>query len=189
MENLFEEAIIFASNAHAGMLRKACNQPYMLHPMEAAVIIGTMTDDPEVLAAAVLHDVVEDAGVSFETIREKFGNRVADLVSSETENKRVEQSAASTWEIRKSEAIDVLKNTDSIDVKMLYLGDKLFNLRSIARGLEQEGDRFWCHFNQQDTQKHYWYYRSIANAISELSGFSAWQEFDNLVTKLFVTKN
>lgn len=49
--------------------------PYILHPMEAAVIAGTLTQDPEVLAAAVLHDTVEDAGVTLEEICAACGER------------------------------------------------------------------------------------------------------------------
>ena len=61
---LVSEAISFAAKAHDGMRRKTGNAPYILHPMEAAVIVGTMTDDQNVIAAAALHDVVEDAGIS-----------------------------------------------------------------------------------------------------------------------------
>ena len=59
---LVNEAVAFAVKAHDGMRRKKGGLPYILHPLEAAVIVGTMTDDQNVIAAAVLHDVVEDAG-------------------------------------------------------------------------------------------------------------------------------
>ena len=59
--------------------------------MEAAVIVSTMTDDQEVIAAAALHDVVEDAGITMETIEEQFGTRVRKLVESETEDKRADR--------------------------------------------------------------------------------------------------
>ena len=52
---LVSEAIIFAVNAHDGMRRKKNKSPYILHPMEAAVIVSTMTNDQEVIAAAALH--------------------------------------------------------------------------------------------------------------------------------------
>ena len=63
---LVSQAISFAVKVHDGMRRKKKNIPYILHPMEAAVIVGTMTEDQELIAAAVLHDVVEDAGVTIE---------------------------------------------------------------------------------------------------------------------------
>lgn len=98
---ILDKAIIFAVNAHRGQFRKGSDTPYILHPMEAAAIVGTMTADDEVLAAAVLHDTVEDTGTTTEQIREQFGERVAALVSAESENKREDQPAASTWKIRK----------------------------------------------------------------------------------------
>lgn len=183
--HFFEEAIAFAVQAHNGMVRKASPHPYILHPMEAAVIVGSMTDDQEVLAAAVLHDVVEDANVALIEIREKFGERVMDLVASETEYKRVYLPAADTWQTRKGEAVELLRATDDIGIKMLYLGDKLSNLRSIHRGLKAQGEDFWQQFNQTDPQKHHWYYRSVAEATQELSCYDAWQEFDRLIRELF----
>lgn len=183
--HLFEEAVTFAVQAHAGMIRKASRQLYILHPLEAAVIVGSMTDDQEVLSASVLHDVVEDAGVSLVEIQEKFGDRVMNLVASETEYKRAYLPAADTWQTRKSEAIELLRTSGDLGVKMLYLGDKLSNLRSIYQGVKCQGAAFWQFFNQKDPEKHHWYYRSIADATRELSGYDAWQEFDRLIRELF----
>ena len=55
---LLDEAIRFAVQAHSGQPRKGTNMPYILHPLEAAAIVATMTDDLEIIAAAVLHDLV-----------------------------------------------------------------------------------------------------------------------------------
>ena len=85
---LVSEAIAFAVKAHDGMRRKKSDTPYILHPMEAAVIVGTMTNDQNLIAAAALHDVVEDADITIQEIEEKFGKRIKELVSSETEDKR-----------------------------------------------------------------------------------------------------
>ena len=81
---LVSEAIVFAVKAHDGMRRKKGNSPYILHPMEAAVIVGTMTDDQSLIAAAALHDVMEDADIPMEEIEKRFGKRVRELVESET---------------------------------------------------------------------------------------------------------
>ena len=58
--NKIEEAIHYATDAHAGVNRDSTRIPYILHPLEAAAIASGLTDDPDVIAAAVLHDVVED---------------------------------------------------------------------------------------------------------------------------------
>ena len=184
-EHVLNEAIAFAVRAHDGMTRKASGQPYILHPMETAVIVGTMTNDPELLAAAMLHDVVEDTGVTPKEIRERFGERVMKLVAAETEDKREYLPAADTWQTRKNETIEELKATRDLGVKMICLGDKLSNLRSISLGWKSQGDSFWQSFNQKDPSKHHWYYRAIADATRELSGFGAWQEYDRLIYELF----
>ena len=182
---LVTKATIFAVNAHDGMKRKTNKNPYILHPMEAAAIAGTMSESQELIAAALLHDVVEDAGITAEQIETEFGKRVAELVSSETENKRSDLPADATWELRKQEAVILLKSTSDIDVKKLYLSDKLSNMRSFYREWKLLGDEMWQRFNQKDKGKQEWYYRSIAEATSELSDFDAWQEYNFLVEKIF----
>ena len=145
---LVSEAIAFAVRAHDGMRRKKSDAPYILHPMEAAVIVGTMTDDQNLIAAAALHDVVEDAGITIQEIEEKFGKRVRELVESETEDKRADLPPESTWRIRKEESLEVIKNTEDIGVLMVWLGDKLANMRAIYRDFKTEGVQMWQRFNQ-----------------------------------------
>ena len=73
---VFDDALMFAAERHHGMVRKKnSGVPYLLHPMETAVIVGTMTNDHEVLAAALLHDVVEDTDTTLEEVRERFSGR------------------------------------------------------------------------------------------------------------------
>ena len=182
---LVSEAIAFAVRAHDGMRRKKSETPYILHPMEAAVIVGTMTDDQNLIAAAALHDVVEDAGVTIEEIEEKFGARVKELVASETEDKRADLPPTDTWRIRKEESLEVLKNTNDIGVLMVWLGDKLANMRSIYRDWKVEGDAMWQRFNQKNVSEQAWYYRSIVKLTDRLSDTSAWLEYKTLTELVF----
>ena len=182
---LVSEAIAFAVAAHDGMRRKKSDTPYILHPMEAAVIVSTMTDDQNLIAAAALHDVVEDAGITIEDIEEKFGKRVRDLVSSETEDKRADLPPSDTWRIRKEESLAVLGNTDDVGVLILWLGDKLANMRSIYRDFKVEGVAMWQRFNQKDVNEQAWYYRSIVKLTERLSDTSAWLEYKTLTELVF----
>ena len=179
------KAIVFAVKAHDGMRRKKTATPYILHPMEAAVIVGTMSDDENLIAAAALHDVVEDAGITLEEVEEKFGKRVRDLVASESEDKRAELPPGDTWRIRKEESLEVLKNTNDIGVLMVWLGDKLANMRSIYRTWKVEGDAMWQAFNQKDVGEQAWYYRSIMELTERLSHTFAWQEYKTLTELVF----
>ena len=182
---LVSEAIAFAVKAHDGMRRKKSDAPYILHPMEAAVIVGTMTDDQNLIAAAVLHDVVEDAGITIEEIEKKFGKRVRELVESETEDKRADLPPSDTWRIRKEESLEVLKKSDDIAVLMVWLGDKLANMRAIYRDFKVEGVAMWQQFNQKDVNEQAWYYRSIAKLTERLSDTSAWLEYKTLTELVF----
>lgn len=183
--NTFEEAVIFATNAHSGMFRKGDKIPYILHPMEAAAIAGTMTDDVEIISAALLHDTVEDTQVTAEEIKAKFGNRIAYLVSCETENKRDELPPDETWQIRKEESLEILRTTDDLGVKILWLSDKLSNMRSFYRKYQKQGDALWQEFHQKDKDKQFWYYDTIAKLLSDLKEFAAWKEYRWLINKVF----
>lgn len=185
MMELVSEAIAFAVRAHDGMRRKKSEAPYILHPMEAAVIVGTMTDDQSLIAAAALHDVVEDAGISITEIEEKFGKRVKELVASETEDKRADLPPSDTWRIRKEESLSVLRETKDEGVLMVWLGDKLANMRSIYRDHKVEGSSMWQRFNQKDEREQAWYYRSILDLTARLSYTSAWIEYKALTEIVF----
>lgn len=179
------EAIAFAVKVHDGMRRKKSDVPYILHPMEAAVIVGTMTDDQNLIAAAALHDVVEDAEVTIMEIEEKFGKRVRELVESETEDKRADLPPQDTWHIRKEESLELLKNTTDVGVLMVWLGDKLANIRSIYREFKVEGEAMWQKFNQKDVKEQAWYYTTIADLTKPLSDTSAWIEYKTLTELVF----
>lgn len=181
----FEQAMHFAIDAHAGMRRKGDGGPYIFHPIEAAAIASTMTEDEDVLCAAVLHDVVEDTPRTLDDVREAFGDRVAELVESETEDKRPDLPAEQTWLIRKQESIDELHACDDLGVKIIWLADKLSNMRSMSRMVEREGSTVWQRFHQSDPELHEWYYREVADATSCLSETRAWREFTKLIDYVF----
>lgn len=75
-----ERALALATKAHAGQTRKYDHTPYIGHPIEVAQIVARVTDDPVTIAAAFLHDVVEDCDVGIDRIREEFGEDLADVV-------------------------------------------------------------------------------------------------------------
>ncbi|MBO5563745.1 MAG: bifunctional (p)ppGpp synthetase/guanosine-3',5'-bis(diphosphate) 3'-pyrophosphohydrolase [Bacteroidales bacterium] len=184
---LFDRAAVFAVRAHAGTERRGKGFPYVIHPMEAASIVATMTSDQELLAAAVLHDVVEDTSVTVDEIRDAFGGRVAALVAAESDRVIPEMIEHESWFVRKQEAIDRL-GVAPLDVKMVALGDKLSNMRAIARDYAVLGDRLWDLFRIKDRESHAWHYRGLADSLVELSETAAYQEFKRLVEQVFGTE-
>ena len=182
---LLDRAIVFATKAHSGTFRKKDGIPYILHPMEVASIAGGITTDEEVLTAALLHDTVEDTNVTLDTIKSQFGDRVAALVASETEDKRRDRSPAETWMQRKMESLAALRNAVDPGVHVLWLSDKLANMRSFARQYEKEGDRMWKDYNQTDPAQQAWYYRTIEALTSDLKDTNAWKELRALNARVF----
>ena len=184
---LLDRAIVFAVRAHAGTERRGKGFPYIVHPMEAVEIVATMTRDQELLAAAALHDTVEDTDTTVEQIREEFGDRIASLVASESDIVLEGLPAEDSWHARKQAAIDRLARA-SHDAKIVALGDKLSNMRAIARDYASQGDALWNLFNVKDRQEHEWHYRGLAASLSELRDTFAYKEFEQLVNQVFTPK-
>lgn len=181
---LLDRAIIFAVRAHAGTERRGKGFPYIVHPMEAVEIVATMTSDQELLAAAALHDTVEDTDVTVGDIRREFGDRIADLVASESDTFQEGVSEEDSWHSRKRAAIERLARA-SHDAKIVALGDKLSNMRAIARDYAIQGDAFWNIFHAKDPKDHEWHYRGLADSLRELSGTFAYKEFETLINQVF----
>lgn len=174
---MLDKAIVFATRAHSGQMRKGTTTPYILHPLEATAICATITDDEEVLAAAVLHDVVEDTDATIEQVEREFGPRVAALVAGESEDKRECLPPSETWRIRKEEAIGHIVAASDPEVRLVCLGDKLSNMRAIHRDFDELGDSIWERFNQKDPAQQAWYYRSLVKALKpDLGDTAAWRE-------------
>ena len=178
--SLLDRAILFAVQCHAGTERRGKGFPYIVHPMEAMAIAATMTSDQEVLAAAALHDVVEDTDVTLDELRSRFGDRVARLV--DTESDRFGEGL--DWQARKVESLRRL-TTASRDEKIVALGDKLSNMRAIARDYTTRGEPFWNMFRIKDKSVHSWRYHALLGALADLSDTYAYQEFEFLVKRIF----
>ncbi len=175
---MINKAIQFATKAHDGQFRKATKIPYILHPLEAAAIVSGIKSDEELIAAAVLHDILEETEYTIEDITEQFGKRVAELVASDTEDK------SKTWEERKSNTIDYLAKVKDKDILIVTLGDKLSNIRSIYNDYYRLGDEVWKRFNKGKEDQG-WYYNSLASSMKALNGIPAFEEYKRLVKEVF----
>lgn len=176
---LFDRAARFAIEAHAGTERRGKGFPYIIHPMEAAAIAATMTSDPEVLAAAVLHDTVEDTDATMDELLELFGPRVAALVHNETAPKGL------SWREKRERQVARVAAADR-DSKIVALGDKLSNLRTIALDHHSLGDTLWNRFHAPNGKNDIeWYYRALACALAELSDTAPYREYIELLERVF----
>lgn len=90
---LIQKAIAFAYRAHEGQYRDSGEKiPYIVHPAQTATILMNVTSDPEIIAAAWLHDTVEDTDTTYEQLVAEFGQRVANLVMEVTKEKNTDNS-------------------------------------------------------------------------------------------------
>lgn len=143
--SLLGGAFQYAAWAHRNQLRKGSQQPYISHPMMVALLVQRAGFDEETVAAAVLHDVVEDTDTTLEQIATKFGPRVAALVDLLSEKKLDASGRPRSWELRKLEKFETIRAAP-VEAKALALADKLHNLHSVLEDL-QAGRPIWERFN------------------------------------------
>jgi len=182
--SLLDKAIMFAVQSHSGTERRGKGFPYIVHPMEAMAIASTMTSDQEILAAAALHDVVEDTDVTLDRLRELFGDRIARLVDTESDN----LGSGLEWKERKKDSLRRLESATR-DEKIVALSDKLSNMRAIARDYTTKGEGFWDLFRVKEKSVHSWRYHALVDALSSLDDTYAFQEFKYLVDRVFPIEN
>ena len=172
-----EEAISFANECHKGTFRKGTDTPYIVHPLEVANILSSIHADYNLIIAGLLHDVVEDSGISIETIKEKYGEDVAYLVGGHSEDK------SKVWYARKLKKIRDLPHED-IRSKLLTLGDKLSNIRSMYNDYKLVGEELWERFNAPKAMQS-WYYSGIVDGLSELQSIPACADVYNELNKIY----
>ena len=170
---MIDKAITFATKAHEGQFRKGTKLPYIVHPLEVGVIVSRMTQDKEVIAAAILHDTLEDCK------EVTFGERVAEIVKAESEEK------GGSWNERKANTVKRLKEEKASDMKLVALGDKLSNARSLKRDYQMIGDKLWERFNMKDKRQQAWYYRGLCDSLKDMENFPEYWEFCELIAYVF----
>ncbi|MDQ3549327.1 MAG: bifunctional (p)ppGpp synthetase/guanosine-3',5'-bis(diphosphate) 3'-pyrophosphohydrolase [Chloroflexota bacterium] len=139
--SLIERAYRFADDAHHDELRKS-GEPYIIHPVRVAIILAGMQLDPDTLAAALLHDVIEDTESSKGDLEREFGPRVATLVEGVTKLSRIHWTGdGDNAEERASRELDrqaenlrkmFLAMADDVRVVLIKLADRLHNMRTLA---------------------------------------------------------
>jgi GTP pyrophosphokinase len=132
---LVGEAFEFAQTAHAGQIRNGSGgRPYIEHPLAVAEQLAAHGGSDTVLAAALLHDVVEESDTGVDQIRERFGNEVGDLVAALTDAEEIE-SYTRRKEVHRADVAAAGRDALSI-----YAADKLANIRALRRVYGDEGE-------------------------------------------------
>lgn len=129
-----DRALDFAYNAHKGIFRKDDITPYIIHPLDVLRKLQTWgwNDDIVVFQVALLHDVVEDTPVSLETIRENFGEEVANIVNDLTFRDKRDDESSQEYQSEKSEHLTQFKDKPIISL-IVKLADRICNIDDFLR--------------------------------------------------------
>ena len=154
-----EKAKLFAIKAHKGQIRKSDKEkPMIIHPINVANILSEYGYDDNVVAAAYLHDVIEDTKYTKEDLLKEFNEDIVSLVLGATE-----EDKSLSWEERKTITIDKVKDLD-LRHKVVVCADKISNLDDMRIIFEVNGKRDFSAFKRGfDKQK--WYYTEVYNSL------------------------
>lgn len=122
-------AVAFAERAHRGQLRRYTAEPYIVHPLEVAGLVASVTQDEDTVIAALFHDVVEDTLIGLDVIRRAFGDRVAQLVHEVTDISRPEHGNRATRKAMDNEHLALASDAG----KTIKLADLISNTQSIVQ--------------------------------------------------------
>lgn len=182
-----QKALKLASILHFEQKRKGDGSPYISHPFAVAFIIAEHTKDEDIIAAAILHDVLEDVSrsvYSIETMQKDFGMRVYDIVKEVTEDKDPEESKEKqrqTWKSRKDQYLRNLQN-DSQEALLVACADKIHNLMSLIEAYSEKGGSIWKHFNAP-AQDRLWFYKEVLEILKQKFDHPLVAEFEKIYKK------
>lgn len=182
----FEDALVYATQAHAGVFRKETAVPYVSHLLAvcAMVLESGGTEDEGI--AALLHDAVEDAGGKgrLADIRARFGERVAEIVEGCSDT---DETPKPPWRARKERYLRRLRSDADTATLRVSLADKLHNARSILRDHRAIGEAVWQRFSAGPAEQ-LWYFDSLVAVFRERSPGPMVEELAEVVAEIKATR-
>ncbi len=163
------KALIKASELHRSQFRKADGFPYVTHLYSVAFILSRYTEDEDIIAAGLLHDVLEDIPSDrycAEDMKREFGERVYEIVKGASEHKDPKdqkEDKRTTWKKRKERYLANLEQ-DSIETLMVSCADKIHNLISLNEAYKKQGDEVWEKFNS-DKKRARWFNEKLISIM------------------------
>jgi len=157
--NLIEKATRIAVMAHQNQTRKGDNLPYIIHPFMVAMKLLKYGFSEETVAAALVHDVLEDTDFPEKELEKQLGNKILKIVKSVTNDETL------VWEEKKKKYIETVRK-GSIESKAVAVADKIHNLESLLAAYEQQGPKIWQKFNRGKEQK-VWFEKEMLKMLKE----------------------
>lgn len=159
----YAQAVAFAAKAHGSQIRKGTSIPYITHPIAVSALVLEYGGDEDQAIGGLLHDTVEDCGVSLIALSAMFGSRVAAIVEGCTDGVPDANGRKPPWLERKTAYLEHLGQSPR-DVLIVSACDKLHNARSIVSDLRTVGAAVFERFTATKEQT-IWYYRSLAGVF------------------------
>ncbi len=161
---LVEQAMRVAARQHRDHHRKSSDLPYITHPASVAMILlRAGFDDDEILAAALLHDAIEDTDYTIDKLQDEFPANVVEYVTASTERKRDDSGQQRSWRERKQEHIQQVASA-SLNARAVVLADKLHNLGTMLFDVDA-GEELWSRFGAPAEQV-LWYHQTMLEAAA-----------------------
>lgn len=172
--------IAVASRAHDGHYRKGSGVPYISHPMAVMLIAASVTNDEDVLLAALFHDILEDVPENYSRaeMKDEFGPRVVEIVDGVTKD-----SSLPSWQERADAYLEQLSRGSAESI-IVAAADKFHNLGQTLEDLDRDGHSLWRRFRSTPSQQ-LWWYTSVRNVVAErLPDMPLLDDLDVLIEKL-----
>jgi guanosine-3',5'-bis(diphosphate) 3'-pyrophosphohydrolase len=173
---LLDRATWIAAAAHHDHVRKTDGAPYIVHLVGAAIKLARYGFPDKVLAAALVHDVLEDTPYPKDQLRRELGDGVADIVESLTEDK------SKSWEERKAWAVQTVR-TNSPEARAVSLADRIHNVEGLIAGYAQLGPAVWTKLNRGREQQ-LAYFDQLLQAYRQTWQHPLVDEFESLLEQL-----
>lgn len=182
MTPLTQRALEKATELHAGQVRKGASAiPYIVHPVIAASFVARFSDDEEVVAAALLHDVLEDTPYTREELARDFGERIAKLVSAVTVPKSPDGWRAYLQQLE----------AGSLETTLIASGDKIHNFTTITSQFGADHEQFRAYFTGAQKSRFLAYAALVSVLRKKLEGhparevlMRAWEPYEQLLQSL-----
>lgn len=174
--DLIEKAARIAVIAHKEQKRKTDDLPYIVHPCMVALKLAKYNFSDTTVAAALVHDVLEDTNVSADELGEALGSEIVEIVSTLSEDKSL------PWEERKKKYVEAVRR-GSDEVKAISAADKIHNLESVLAAYEEQGEEVWKKFNR-GKEKKLWFENEMLRMFKETWTHPLVDEYEALVEKM-----
>ncbi|HPO05693.1 MAG TPA: HD domain-containing protein [Candidatus Gracilibacteria bacterium] len=174
---LIAKAIQIAEVAHEGQIRKGDGLPYIVHPLAVGQKLFAHHFSPEIVAAGMVHDVLEDTNYSVEDLRRSLGEQVFLIVNAVSVDDQIPD-----WKAKKLDYIEKVKN-GPVGAKEVCVADKIHNLESLQKAYDEHGESIWSHFNQGKEQK-FWFENEVLQMLKTEMDHPLVKEYEDLLNKM-----